>query len=269
MVVAAAVAGNAPRVSAVEAPATTASSYAILGLEDVMLRGQVEVDGGDVGCNAQGGTVTMNASARVIGAVAADEIRLGFRARADRLFCSQLVPIRRTSATCAPATTPLVDPATLPLVQIDAGKDDVRLPRLATRMALPAGAYGVLRLGQRAQLTLAGGDYAFRSIDLEDRAQLLCESACTIGVDEEVLLKDDVQLGAMPPLDAHAVRVNVHGGLRSQAAFRAYRRSIVGATVYAPNGGIVLGINGRYSGAFIGKTILVYQHAQITAASDF
>jgi hypothetical protein len=212
--------------------------------------------------------VTLMARARVDGAVAAETIRLGLRAAGAQLFCARLERIRPTPATCEPATAPLVDAATLPIVQVDPGRDDVRLPRLATQGPLAPGAYGIVRIGERSELTLAGGEYHVRSLWVGNRGRLLCQAACLIRVGADVVLRDRVEVGAVPPLDARAVRIEVRGG-RGRAAFRVYRGATLNANVYAPNGGIVLGMNGRYTGAFIGKTIFVYPRAQITGANAF
>jgi hypothetical protein len=95
-------------------------------------------------------------------------------------------------------------------------------------------------------------------------SQLLCEAKCTIRIARRALLSEGVQLGPTPPLDARAVRIEVRGGVvRGPAAFRAMRRSIVDASVYAPNGPLLLGMNGHYTGSFVGKTVVVYERARV------
>jgi len=50
----------------------------------------------------------------------------------------------------------------------------------------------------------------------------------------------------------------VRGG-GQRAAFRAFRRSVVNATVFAPNGDVVLGRAAATPGAFIGNTVFVFR----------
>ena len=130
--------------------------------------------------------------------------------------------------------------------------------------AVAAGAYADVIVGDRGQLTLLGGEYQVRSISLGKRAHLMCQAACHIVVAERVLMKEFSEIGA---LDPRTVEVDVRGG-GQRAAFRAFRRSVVNATVFAPNGDVVLGESGRYTGAFIGNTVFVFQKAQIVGASD-
>ena len=262
------VAGGAAR-GAGTAPATTPRDYAILGLDSVTIRSGVDVDPGDVGCNTATGSVTLMSRAHVTSNVAGETLRLGSKANAGAFFCNKLEPSRPTTATCTPMSTPLVDPASLPTVDVAPGKQDVRVPRLGTMPAVAPGAYGVLRIGEQGEVHLAGGEYDFRTVFLWARARLFCDAACTIRVADTVTLRDVAQLGASAPLDATAVRLEIRGGNRTHAALRTYRRATVDATVYAPNGGIVLGQSGRYTGAFIGKSVFVYQRAHITGKSAF
>jgi hypothetical protein len=253
--------------TAATGPSTAPGDYAILGLDGVTLRTRARVESGDVGCNAGAGAITLMQASQVIGVVAASTVRLGVRARAGQLFCTTFVPLAATTAACElGVTAPLVPAASLPIVQVDPGSEDVRLPRLAVRDALPPGAYGVVRLGVRGRLTLAGGEYAFRSVALSKRAELVCLSACTLRVAERIVMDEDSRLGVDAPLDARAVRVEVKGG-GPKPAFRAYPRTRVEGTVYAPNGDVVLGLSGRYTGAFVGRTVLVNPRARIVAAS--
>lgn len=254
---------------AATAPASAPSDYAILGLDSVSLLPGVSVEAGDVGCNASGGTVTLMARAHVTSAVAGNTVRLGTRATAGELFCTRVEQVGPTSATCAPMSAPLVDGASLPAVEVNPGKDDIQLPKAGTMAGLAPGAYGAVRLGARAELTLAGGEYDFRRVFLIAGAKLICEAACTIRVADSIVLGTQAQLGPRPPLDATAVRVEVRGGSLVNAGFRAHRRSTVDANVYAPNGRIILGMGGKYTGAFIGKAVFAYNRARIVGLSAF
>jgi hypothetical protein len=250
------------------APSTALGDYAVLGLKEVTLRGRASVLSGDVGCNAPNGTVTLFDRARVSGSIAADHVRLGRRASAGGLYCTLLEQLaaKNPPAECVPATPPLIDAAALPIVQVTPGTQRVQLERRAALDPLPPGAYDLFRVANGARLVLAGGDYAVRTIDLRKRAQLLCQTACRLSVLERVRVGEGSELGPVPPLDATAVRVDVKGE-GQPPAFRAFRRSTVSATVYAPGGNVQLGMNGRYTGAFVGERVLIWPLARIEAAS--
>lgn len=256
------------RALAVDAPSNVLSDYAILGLKEVTLRGRVNVLSGDVGCNAADGTVTLLDRAKVAGAIAANEIRMGRGTSAGGLYCTLLeqLPAKGAPAACTPAAAPLVDSAALPIVQVTAGSKRVQLQRRATLAPLAPGAYDRWKVGNGATLVLAGGEYTVRSIELRKRAKLLCQAACRIGVVERVRIGESAELGPEPPLTAADVRVDVKGE-GPFAAFRALRRSRVTANVYAPGGNVQLGMNGDYTGAFVGERVLVWPLARIEGAS--
>ena len=252
----------------VDAPSSSLGDYAVLGLKDVTLRGRVNVISGDVGCNAPDGAVTLIDRAKVAAAIAANEIRMGRGTSAGALFCTLLdqLAVKKGPATCVSATAPLVDSSALPIVQVSPGTEDKRLEKRAVLDALPPGTYNHLNVGNGAKLVLEGGDYAVRSIDVRKRAQLLCAAACNISVLERVRIGEGSELGPVAPLDATGVRVEVKGD-GPFAAFRALKRSTVAANVYAPGGDISLGMNGTYTGAFVGEHVLVWPGASIEAAS--
>ena len=238
-------------------------AYAILGLEDVSFQARVRVSGGDVGANR--GTVTLGAGTRVAGTVAADTIRVRRGARAGDYFCRLMEG--STAVPCGTLTVPVVDVATLSLVQVVPGAAEVRVPARAVTAPLAPGAYGAVKIGAHGRLLLAGGSYAFRSIAIASRARLLCAAPCRLAVQERVVLSSSARLGVAAPLDARAVRIDVEAG--RGAAVTTGPRATIAAAVYAPAGDIVLGGAGRYEGAFIGRTVKVGARARITGASSF
>jgi hypothetical protein len=268
MLVVTVVVGAGPAAAA-DAPSNTLGDYAILGLKQVTLRGRVNVISGDVGSNAPDGSVTLIDRAKVAASIAANEIHMGRGTSAGGLFCTLLEQqaVKNAPATCVPTAPPLVDSVALPIVQVSPGTQDQRLAKRAVLEALPPGAYNRIKLATGAKLVLAGGDYAVRSIELRPRAQLLCAAACNISVEESVRIREGGELGPVAPLDATGVRVDVKGGGGPFAAFRAYKRSTVSANVYAPGGDVSLGMNGTYTGAFVGENVLVWPGATIEAAS--
>jgi hypothetical protein len=266
--VAVAVLAGVGHAATADAPSTTLADYAVLGLKEVTLKGRVNVISGDVGCNAPDGSVTLLDKAKVAAAIAANEIRMGRGTSAGALFCTLLDPVgvSNGATTCVPATAPLLDSAALPFVQVSPGTQSQELQKRAVLDPLPPGSYNRLKVGNGAKLVLEGGDYAVRSIELRKRAQLVCNAACNISVLERVRIGEGSELGPVLPLDATSVRIDIKGE-GPFAAFRALKRSTVTANVYAPGGDVSLGMNGTYTGAFVGERVLVWQGATIEALS--
>jgi len=239
-------------------------AYAVLGLEDVSLQGRVRVSGGDVGANR--GTVTLGAGSRVDGTVAADTIRVRRGARAGDFFCRLMEG--STAIPCGTLTLPVVDVATLSLVQVVPGAAEVRVPARAVTAPLDPGAYGAVKIGPRGRLLLAGGSYAVRSIAIAPKGRLLCAAPCRLAVQERVTLSPGARLGVVTPLDAHALRIDVEAGGHGAAVTTGAHSALTG-TVYAPSGDVVLGGAGRYEGTFIGRSVKVGAGARIAGASSF
>jgi len=240
----------------------TAAAYAVFALESATLGPGARVDAGNVGANR--GTVRLAPGVRVAGSVAANTIRLAPRVRASALFCRLVIGPRRFA--CGGLFVPVVDVGTLPLVQVVPGALDVRVPARAAATPLPAGAYGHARVGTRGTLVLAGGDYAFRSLALAPTARLLCAAPCRLRVEDGVVVGARAILAPAAPLDATAVRLDVEAGAR-RTGFVARTRAVVGAGVYAPQSGVVIGSRARVAGALLGRTVVVGAGARVTAAS--
>jgi len=250
-------------------------TYAILGIDGVRLAANVRVQPGAVGATT--GNVRLAGAARVQGAVVAPAIRVAHGVRVGRLFCSTVSggPFGRgvvggptvggsgVPGGCLQLTTPVVDPVLLASVPVAPGTGDLTIqPRTATAAVAP-GAYGSVVVRRGALLELAGGAYQVRSIRLARTARLVCLDGCRIGVAETVSLAARAQLGAAKGMvDASEVRLDVAGSPVAPA-FRTGPNAIVAGTVFAPTGDIVLGPDGQYRGAFIGRSVLVRARGRV------
>ena len=252
-------ASGAPAVARAQAGRPDLGDYAVLGLEGVTLGERVRIDGGDVGANR--GEARLESRVRVGGAVAATTIRLGRKADAEALFCFILVG--RPTFTCTAFQAPLVDTSSLPLVQARPGAMDLELPPRATTAPLPADDYGAVRVGARAQLLLAGGDYNLRRLTLAHRSRLLCAAPCRLRVQEKVTVGQQAQIGPAASTDGQAVLLEIEGRA-GRTGFVTRARAAVTGTVYAPENAIVLGERGKFAGSFAGSTVTVRSHARIT-----
>jgi hypothetical protein len=199
---------------------------------------------------------------------AASTVRVGTRAGADELFCTRFDPFHPTAATCKPLQTPFVPESRLAEVQVSPGDQRIDVPAGAVIGPVPAGAFGVVRILKGGRLTLVGGDYDFQSIWIGQRGQLVCNTDCTLRVAGRVVLKTSAFLGGEQRPNPVQVRLDVASDLGRRASVRAYRRSVMDARVYAPRGGITLGMNGSYRGSFIGRTVYVWHGARIEAPAE-
>jgi hypothetical protein len=238
-------------------------SYALFALGDLTLTNGVRAVDGDMGSND--GTTIVGRNVRVAGTAVGRSITLRDGALVDSLFCLLL---RGGTATvgCQPVSLPVVTASQLPPVQVVAGTTNVTIPNRGSTSPIPPGAYGNLRVGARGVIVLAGGTYVFRSIRVKNRGQLLCASACQIGVAATVRIGSKAILGGMTGTRAAAVHVNV--ARTRGTVFAADRRANVSAIVYAPGGRIALRQRGNYVGSFVGGTVWVGPRALVQARTS-
>lgn len=237
--------------------------YSVLGIDSVTLKARARVVAGAVGATT--GTVTLKRGARVAGTMIAPMIQLAQATRVGRVFCG-LVIGRPPLPTCIAPPNPIVDPALLPpVVVVPGGVDLVVQPRQGIAPVGP-GSFDEVVVGRGSLLTLSGGDYTARSIQIGRGGQLVCDQACRIGVAEIVSLGAGAELGARSGLNPTNARIDIAGGAEPPA-FKAKARSAVTGTIYAPGGLVRLGRDGTYRGAFVGNVVIVGADAQVRAGS--
>jgi hypothetical protein len=244
-------------------PPSSPFAYAIFGLGNVTLHDGTRAIDGAVASNDA--TTIIGQGVRVVGSVVGRTIKSRSGAQAESLFC--LLLKGTSSLSCQPVTLPLVSTAQLPPVQVVPGTAAVRVPAGSSRSALPAGAYGDLRVGSSGGIVLAGGTYVFRSIRLASRAQLSCAAPCQIGVANTVRVQSRAALGGGTGTRADQVRVNV-ARTDTNPVFTAGQRATVAAVVYAPGGGVRLGQRGNFVGSFVGSTVSVSRGALVQAMTS-
>jgi hypothetical protein len=237
--------------------------YAVLGVESVRVGPGTRVQPGAVGATT--GSVRLAAGAAVPGTVVADSIRIARATRVGRLLCRIVtgVPI----VGCRTLTVPVVDPALLVPLAVTAGDADLGIPPRTGGAPVLPGAFGAVSVGRGSLLQLAGGDYQMRSIRLARGAQLVCLAECRIGVAEGVRLGPRARLGAADGLPPARVQVDV--GAVDGVAFRTGSRAAVAATIFAPGGAVLLGADGDYRGAYVGRSVTVRARSRVREASAF
>jgi hypothetical protein len=251
------------------------NGFALLGLESVRVGPGVRVQPGAVG--ATGGSIRLAARTMVPGSVVADSVRVARHARVGRLFCRVAsggafgpgvvggptvggAPI----PGCRALTVPVVDPVLLMPVAVVPGSSDLAVPPRTGSAPVAAGAFGIVTVGRGSLLQLAGGAYQMRSIRLARAARLVCLDACRIGVAESVRVGSRAQLGAAQGLRPDRARIDVAGG---DVAFRTGPRAVVAATIFAPAGSVVLGADGEYRGAYVGRSVTVRARSRVIEMS--
>jgi hypothetical protein len=249
------------------------SAYAVLGVAGVRLRPAVHVQSGSVG--AASGEARLGAHVTVAGSAVADTVRMGIGAKVSPLFCRLVVgPALGRGVvggpsvpgapvpTCEPLVTPLVDPSLLAPVPVTPGTTDVAVPPRTGTSPYPPGSYGAVTVGPGSLLQLAGGDYELRSICIAARGRVVCIAPCHLGVLESVVVRRGAQLGAGAPLRARDARIDVAGSGVAPIVVTG-PDAAVAATVFAPAGDVVLGRDGSYRGAVVGRTVLVKPRAAL------
>jgi hypothetical protein len=251
--------------------------YAVLGIDSVRVAPGVRVQSGAVGATA--GDVRLAPHTSVAGSVVADTVHVSRTTRFGRLFCRIVSggafgsgvaggPAVGGAPTpgCLALATPIVAPELLAPVTGSPGSDDLVIPPRTGSAPVSAGSFGAVSVGKGSLLQLAGGAYQFRSVQLRRAARLVCLDECRIGVAEGIRLGPAAQLGAAQGLRPDRARVDV-AAVAGEFAFRAGPHAVVAATIFAPTGNVLLGPDGDYRGAFVGKAVKVRSRSHVRETS--
>lgn len=216
---------------------------------------------GTIGVNGGDGTARLGAGADVAGTVVAESVALGRRAEADRLVCTL---VSGGEGTCETLVLPLVPAASLPIVQVDPGPEDVVLPKRSRRAPLPAGRYGRLELGAKSTLSLSGGEYAFDEVRIGARSTVVCTAPCRIGIRGALQIAQGARLGP-EALDRPAdVIVSVQSA-GAGAAVSGKSRVALAGLFYAPSGDVRVGQASRVEGSLVGRRVTIGSRTRVSA----
>lgn len=241
-------------------PPSDAGAYAVFAIQRATIGGRARVQG-DVGCLFD--ALALGPGTRVTGAAAAPMIVLRRRARAaGGYFCTTL----DGAATCATLPNPLIASPEIVLVGAPSNVDVSAAKRTKASSPLAPGSYGRLSAGAAAEVTLAGGDYQFESIDLAARARLLCLAACTLTVRGRARVGQAGRLGAGEGVAPDTVALRI-AGQGERTALDARSRAQIRGAVYAPSAEVKVGAASRVTGSLVGDTVVVGPRVRLQGPS--
>jgi hypothetical protein len=200
--------------------------------------------------------------------IAAQSVRLGPLASAGDVFYEDTL-LRGPGALFTPRKgyVPLFEqmPAS---PSFTAGTEDEQLSK---DQSLLPGSFRDLVIRPLKTVTLTGGDYFFRSIDLGPGARLLASAPSTLHVTEAVSLGPLAQVRPLPTSTVRPSQLVVYalgssGSSRFAETIGAGPGTLLGLNAYAPNGTIALGPSTRATGAFLAKGVDV--GPAVTLAED-
>ena len=137
---------------------------------------------------------------------------------------------------------------------------------------LQPGAYGNVRVAPGKKLTLDGGTYEFRSIQLGEKSSLLADRPATVEVKLNVAAALHVHIGPAPlsANTAHDMIFYVEGAdALNQFAWQTKDELFIMANVYAKNGTFSIGRSSTLLGAFIGKAVVIGSSSTLRIDSAF
>jgi Bacterial cadherin-like domain/Bacterial Ig domain/Divergent InlB B-repeat domain len=137
-------------------------------------------------------------------------------------------------------------------------------------LALPAGDYGAVTLGERATLTLSGGIYNVASIATLLESRMEFDATSEVRVAGTVNVAKDSYIGASSGgAAASEIVVYVNGVDGTLAACHFEKNAEVAASLYVPNGTLDINKDSAFSGAFLAKNIVVDMNTEFTLESFF
>ena len=211
--------------------------------------------------------------------VVGDTVRLRNKSTVANVVSNELINKKGTILITSqgPVDLPVVVLPALPA--ITPGTQNIEVARRGSQ-ALTPGNYGVLTVNSDATLTLAGGTYHVKSLDVRQRGKILAAGPVEIYVQNEIDTDSNTVIGpASGSVAARNIKIFVAGtddkGHRGDdaevgsVAVEFGQNSTVSANVYAPNGTIHLRSGSGGTGAFIGKAVVAGERTTLTLDSAF
>ncbi len=272
-----------------QAPSTDVGTYAVLATNSAWLRDGSQLHSGHVGVmNASPGPVLQGNAELVIGLgtvfrqsasqIAADTVKLEATSVVFDLFHNELTaaPNAAHGALITPLMLPL--PVNLPpFREAIPGEIDITLAQNETR-TLAAGQYRDIVLNKNSVLTLSGGVYHVASLDMGNFAQLLVTGPTELRIAGRLGDGYTAIIGpaAGSGLDGSDFIIHV-GGINGESggltahpfAAEVGKFNTLRATIYAPNGTLLLNYGTQAHGAYLAKDVWVDTNSQIWLESGF
>jgi len=150
----------------------------------------------------------------------------------------------------------------------------VWVPMFANGGSLAPGSYGSVTLRYKSRLTLAGGDYHFRSLRLDDGAKLYFAGPARVHVRYGVDIDDATFIGPATGGTATASDLVVFVKGTDPECGHSYvvnvdEKASISGSFYAPNGTIKLNQEAKATGALLAKSIRLGKLVQVTLASAY
>jgi RHS repeat-associated protein len=260
-------------------PGTVAivADFVLLGKEGLWVEQNGSVLSGDVGASvsspgpylAEGSEVTIGIGATMqdpASRVMGDSLYLKDNSEVYDVYYNELDGLGTVLGQHhTPVQLPLVS-AFPEVPSFTPGTQDFDVPQDGS-LTLDPGSYGLLKARNGSTVTFSGGTYDFSEWDVGENVQLLFQGPSEIRVSGKLAVEQGSYLGPEPGssgLDARDILIyvtGINGGTGGLGATpKAAKFGIattVQANVYVPNGTLWLRQNGQFTGAFLGKWVIL------------
>ena len=233
--------------------------FTVIGIDEVVLDQRAEV----IGAVASLGTVTAGKGSKTIDpppniAASGDTVVLGESALIDGNVKANQVSVGKNAVITGTATPPPTPLGPLPTVSVSPGTTAVTVPKGGELVFAP-GAYLSLLTGEGATIHFTGGQYDLAEMTIRKGTNLIFEGPTVLNVRDRVETGEDVAFTATGGLTAGDIQLNYAG--TGDVLFGTRTHGTV--SVVAPNGRIMLGSQGVYSGQFGARRVQVGKETRI------
>lgn len=265
------------------------SGFSIFGLKRVWIQAGAVVSTGQIGVREQGPGFWLDSGVEIlIGmnvrvedrvGIYGDTIKIWWGASVDDVFYND---IQNNGTIRGEAYTPLNLPLPVEIPafpEITPGKKKVRVPPRKVTTLSP-GSYRDVSVGNKGTLKLKEGVYHFRELELDAYSNLVClgPGPTEIRIKECMDSERNVKIGPSPQsgLGGRDMIFYIEGQNKRKFDFwsgpKAVRigdRNEVKASMFVPNGTLVIGHGSTATGAFVAEGVIVGARGKIALESGF
>ena len=182
--------------------------FVLFATDKVTLDAEVQVSSGDLGSNSE---LILDKNVLVSGDLFADKLTLGASSTVNGNVAYNKLKKANTAMVLGVSSTTLRLPiATLGSApEFSTARDNVN--PINSRMTLPAGTYRDVTLRKNIRMTLSGGVYTFRSLQLEDGAMLLYTASTTVNIQRALKGSKNVSILPLLAQQTGTLTVNYRG----------------------------------------------------------
>lgn len=239
-------------------------NFVLFGNEELKLEQGVQISSGDIGSNKD---LDIQKDVIVNGNLFADKITIDKSSVINGNASFNKLQSQKETQILGVTTIPVSLPiASLPAISdFPIGTQDIKFTGTSTANVLNPGNYKDIIVDRNSRLTLLGGFYNLRKIELRENSVLIFATSTALNIKEELFAQQKVSI--LP--DANVKFDDLKINYKSQKPTEFGKRSFLNFKLFAPNTQVHIGEEAIVRGQILAKKIRVEKNPVLSLEESF